>query len=358
MGSINISPQALEDFCVAAMLRLGIRADDAQLTARIVVTTDTWGVHTHGTRQLRNVLKNFPIGRLKAQARAALVKEGLAWALLDGGHALPFVTAHRAMELAIQKAQAAGIGYVGVRHTSHFGAAGYYAVMAAEQNMIGLAMCNADPQVTVPGGRGKILGTNPIAYAAPAGKHRPIFFDIATSAAAANKIIRAKTFGQPIPAGWLADGDGLPTTDASLFPGHAALMPMAGHKGYGFALLVETLAGALTGAAMTKDQPSWVPGVPGDPPGYANQGQTFIAINAEAMMPLPDFDARMAGLADYLHGSPKAKGSDRIYLPGEMEWEKRDAALKDGLHLPSDVVDSLIGLAEDVGLETTPFSSQ
>ncbi len=350
MGSVKVFPKDLESFVIEAMQRYGIREADARLAAEILVTTDTWGVHTHGTRQLHPLLKNFPIGRLDAKATSEVIREGGAWALVDGHHSLPFVTAHQAMKLAIQKAKVTGIAYVSVIHTSHFGAAGYYATIAAEQGMIGIAMCNADPNMVVPGARGKVLGTNPIAYAIPAGKNKPVFFDIATSAAAANKVIRAKLLGETIPEGWLVNADGEPTTDPSGFPETGALMPMAGHKGYGFALLVEVLAGVMTGAALTKDQPSWVPNVPGNPPGQANQGQTFIAIDAGAIL-MPDvFDQRMEWLADYIHESPKAKGSDRIYLPGEMEWERREEALKHGMILPADVVDTLKGLADDAGM--------
>ncbi len=355
MDSVRIFPKDLEAFVIEAMRRYGVDDADAQLTAKIVVTTDSWGVHTHGTRQLRPLLKNFPIGRLKADAKAEIVREGVAWAQLDGHHSMPFVTAHKAMEIAIQKAKTAGIGYVSVFHTSHFGAAGYYTTMAAEQHMIGIAMCNADPQMVIPGGRGKVLGTNPIAYAIPRSNGKPIFFDIATSAAAANKIIRAKLLGQAVPAGWLVNADGEPTTDPSGFPEAGALMPMAGHKGYGFALLVEVLAGVMSGAALTKEQPSWVPNVPGNPPGEANQGQLFIAIDASAILSPEVFDERMDWLVDYIHEAPKAKGADRIYLPGEMEWEKREEALQNGIILPPDVVDYLKGLAEDVGIETLPF---
>lgn len=356
MSTVKVLCEDLEAFCVDAMCRLGIREEDARLAAQIVVAADAWGVHTHGTRQLRNLLKNFPIGRLDGQATAEVVDEGPSWAMLDGHHALPYVTAHRAMEIAIEKARSTGIAYVGVMHTSHFGAAGYYANMAAQQGMIGLAMCNADPQMTIPGGRGKVLGTNPIAYAIPTGdENQSVLFDIATSAAAANKVIRAKLMGQPIPEGWLVDGDGLPTTDPSVFPGQGALMPMAAHKGYGFALLVEVLAGVLTGAAVTKEQPSWVPDIPGDPPGNTNQGQAFFAINVGAMMPQALFNQRMGSLADYIHQTPLAKGTERIYLPGEMEWDRRGAALKDGIALPTDVVETLVGLAQDVSIETPLF---
>ncbi len=355
MSTATVFPKDLEAFVIEAMQRYGIREADARLSAEILVTTDTWGVHTHGTRQLRPLMKNFPTGRLDAEAIAEVSREGGAWALLDGHHALPFVSAHHAIELAIQKAKVSGIGYVSVIHTSHFGAAGYYAVMAAEQGMIGIAMCNADPNMVIPGAKGKVLGTNPIAYAVPAGKNKPVFFDIATSAAAANKVIRAKLLGESIPEGWLVNADGEPTTDPSGFPETGALMPMANHKGYGFALLVEVLAGVMTGASLTKDQPSWVPNVPGNPPGKVNQGQMFIAIDAGAMLTPAIFDERMEWLADYLHDSPKAKGSDRIYLPGEVEWEKRELALKDGMILPPDVVDNLKGLAEDIGIKTLPF---
>ncbi len=355
MNSARVFPSDLESFVIEAMRRYGLRDEDAQLSARILVMTDSWGVHTHGTRQLRPLLKNFPLGRLKADATAEVIREGVAWALMDGHHAVPFVTAYSAMQLAIQKARTAGIGYVSVIHTSHFGAAGYYATLAAEQKMIGMAMCNADPQMTIPGARGKVLGTNPIAYAIPGGHNRPIFLDIATSAVAANKIIRAKLLGQPIPEGWLTDSEGRPTTDPGGFPESGALMPMAAHKGYGFALLVEVLAGVMSGAALTKEQPSWVTGVAGNPPGPANQGQTFIAIDAGMMLSADGFQERIEWLADYIHESPKASGSERIYLPGEMEWERRDRALVEGMILPPDVVDSLMGLAQDVGIETLPF---
>ncbi len=357
MGSAKTTPQVLEQFAIEAMRRYGLREEDARLSAHILVLTDTWGVHTHGTRQLRPLLKNFPIGRLNAQANPEVVREGGAWALMDAHHSVPFVTAHRAMELAIQKAKTVGMGYVGVIHTSHFGAAGYYATMAAEQGMIGLAMCNADPNMVVPGGRGKVLGTNPIAYAVPNGKNKPIFLDIATSAAAANKIIRAKLLGQSIPEGWLVDAEGRPTTDPNHFPENGALMPMAAHKGYGFALLVEVLSGVISGAALTREQPSWIPNMPNNPPGPANQGQAFIAIDAGIMLSPEEFAGRMEWLSDYIHATPTAAGTDRIYLPGEIEWEKREKALREGMVLPPDVVDSLTGLAQDVGIEQLPFEA-
>jgi ureidoglycolate dehydrogenase (NAD+) len=213
--------------------------------------------------------------------------------------------------------------------------------------MIGLVMCNVEPCVTVPGARTKVLGTNPIAYAVPTGNERPVFLDIATSTVAATKIFAARDLDQPIPADWLVDDEGIPTTDPRSFPEKGAMLPMAGHKGYGLALLVEILTAVLTGAAITSQVKSWVL----DTPEPTNVGHAFLAIDIAQMMPLAPFKERMDGLIREINTAPKAKGADRIYLPGEMEWERYDAAAIKGIPLPPDVVASLRGLAEDVGLD-------
>jgi LDH2 family malate/lactate/ureidoglycolate dehydrogenase len=196
------------------------------------------------------------------------------------------------------------------------------------------------------------LGTNPIAYAVPAGVEYPLLFDIATSTVAATKIYAAIAEGRPIPNTWLVDEEGLPMTDGSKYPRQGALTPMAGHKGYGLALFVEVLSAVLSGAAITKEVYSWV--MHPDKPG--NQGFGFLAINVGLMMPLATFKERMDELIREIRAAPKAKGADRIYLPGEMEWERRAVALADGIALPPDVRLSLSGLAQDVSLDPAQFN--
>ncbi len=343
----DVYPDRLKDFCVKAMLKSGIREEDAAITAQVLVTTDTYGVFTHGTKQLRTLLWNFRTGRLDAQAVPEVVAQGPSWAMIDGHFAMPMVTSCMAMGIAIEKARATGIAFSGVKHSSHFGAAGYYANMAAEQDMIGLAMCNVDPAMTVPGARGKILGTNPIAYAVPAGEGRPIFLDIATSTVAASKVFAARALGKAIPDNWLVDDEGVPTTDPSHYPEQGALSPMSGYKGYGLALFVETLSAVLTGAAMLSQVKCWVLDLP-DP---TDEGHAFVAINVTSMMPVAEFKQRMDWLIREIKTSPKARGSARIYLPGEMEWERMAEAQAHGMRLPEDVIASLAGLAEDVGLD-------
>ncbi len=214
----RVAAQDLTEFCIEAMRVSGLNEEDARLTAEVLVTTDTLGTFTHGTRQLRGLLRNLRTGRLSATAHEEIAAEGPAWAIVDAHYAMPPAVSYRSMLLAMRKAQACGIGYVGVRHSSHYGAAGFYANLAARHDMFGLSMCNVDPCMTVPGSKGKVLGTNPIAFAAPAGEEKPVYLDIATSAVAATKIHAAKALGKPIPDNWLVDEDGLPTSDLSQYP--------------------------------------------------------------------------------------------------------------------------------------------
>ena len=350
----RVTVQDLTAFCLEAMRRAGLNDEDAQQTAEVLVSTDTLGTFTHGTRQLRGLLKNLRNGRLSAAAHEEIAAEGPAWAMVDAHYAMPPAVSYRSMLLAMRKAQACGIGYVGVKHSSHYGAAGFYANLAARHDMFGLSMCNVDPCMTVPGSKGRVLGTNPIAYAAPAGEEKPVYLDIATSAVAATKIYAAKSLGQSIPDNWLVDEDGLPTSDYSQFPEKAVQLPMAGHKGYGLAVMVEILTAVLTGAAVMSQVSSWVI----ESPEPTNEGHAFIAIDVGQMMPIGEFKGRMDGMIREIKSAPLAKGADRIYLPGEIELERRDGALVDGIDLPADVVASLRGLADDVGLDAaTLFKS-
>ena len=348
VGSQRIRIQDLEKICLDAMKKAGMSEEDARITADVLVTTDTWGVYTHGTKQLRPLLKNFRDGKMDLAAAAELVAQGPAWALYDGHKSMPMVTSRRAMSTAVEKARAAGIAWVGVRNSGHFGAAGYYANMAAREGMLGISMCNVDPGVAVPGSRGPVLGTNPIAYAVPTGHGKPVFLDIATSVVAAGKVYAAQAAGKPIPEGWLVDKDGLPTTDPTGYPLLGALLPMAGHKGYGIALMIEILTGVLCGGAFGRDVVSWVNG-----PEPVNQSLAFMAIDVSLGMPREQFEARMDKLVLSIRGAPRALDVDRIYLPGEKEWENREKALRGGLVLPADVVASLMGLSQDFSLDTS-----
>ena len=332
----------LRDFSVRALRKAGVDETDAAVIAEALVTTDLFGVFSHGTKNLLNYILKIQAGGLNPKAVPTVEAEGPAWAMLNGNAAMGMVSATRGMELAVAKAGTAGIGYVGVRNSCHFGAAGYYANLAAKRGMIGIAMSNADPNMAIPNSSCVAIGNNPFSFAAPLPNGKSVFLDIALSNVAALKVVMAKEKGMSVPKEWLVDSDGRPTGDPSGFPGKSFLQPMAAHKGYGLAVMVELLASVLTGSGLLSEVKSWNL----DLATPNNVGHAFIAVDISQILPMELFEARMAQLADELHSADKAKGADRIYLPGEMEWEKYDAALRSGqLQLTDTMAENLAKLS-------------
>lgn len=353
MFRMIIAVDKLQAFCLGALLKAGVSEEDAQITSEILVMTDTWGIFTHGTKNLRGYIRRLKGGGLRKDARPKIISEGPAWAIIDADSALGMVGSTFAMRAAIAKARTAGIAYAGVRNSCHFGAAGCYATMAAEQGMIGLAMANDTPTMTVPGGRGLVLGNNPFACAIPTGEKYPILLDVAMSVVAGGKVFAAATRGEKIPETWMVDAEGVPTTDPGLFPHAGALLPMAGHKGYGLALMIETLSAALTGASIARHVLSWSFD---DASRATGHGAAFIAIDVNAMMPMNTFRQRITRTIEEIRNAPKAKGTERIYMPGEMEWARREKALAEGIDMPEDVIGSLRALAAEVELDFPAIS--
>lgn len=348
MRGMFVQYHVLECFVREAFRRVGLPDADAETAAEVLVTTDAWGVFTHGTKSLAPYLRRLQRGGLRPQGRAQVVSEGGAWVTVDGDSALGVVTSTFAMRQAMVKARQQGIGFCVVRNSCHFGAAGYYTWLAAREGFIGLSMANDIPTVAAPGSRGPVTGSNPFSYAIPAGRYPPLLLDMSIATVALGKVFAMHEKGEPIPANWIVDGNGQPTTDPSGLPGRGALMPAAGHKGYGLALLIETLAGLLSGAGFTSRVGSWLWDDGTKPTCH---GATFIAIDVNTLMPSAQFLQRVDTLIEEIHSAPRADGVDRLYVPGEMEWERYDRALKQGIPLPDDVVASLRTAAELVGLD-------
>jgi LDH2 family malate/lactate/ureidoglycolate dehydrogenase len=261
------------------------------------------------------------------------------------------VTASKAARLAGERALDQGLAAVLVRRGNHFGAAGHYALELAEAGLLALVTSNAPANMTVTGSRGAVLGNAPIAYASPAGRRPPIVFDVALSAVAGSKVIMAAERGETVPQGWFVDSSGRYDPDPRAFVTEKGVMlgtlvPMAGHKGYGLALLVELLAGALSGAAMAAAVPSWArhPAQPGD------TGHAVIALHPEAFLPGGVYVARVEALADSIQAAPRAPGVDRILLPGELEHERELESLASGILLDETVWRQLGQLAGRLGL--------
>src|SRR5213593_164571 len=287
---MRVLVQDLHGFCVEALTKIGAAETDARTTAEVLVTTDTWGTFTHGTKALRAYIRRLRGGGLRKNGTPRVVDEGPAWAVIDGDSALGMVSSVFAMNTALAKAATAGIALVGLRNNCHYGAAGYYAAMAIPKSMIGISMANDIPTVNAPGARGPIMGSNPFAFAAPAGQEKPILLDMATSTVAGGKVFAAAALGQTIPTHWLLDADAKPTTDPTLFSHAASLTPLGGYKGYGLAFLIEVLSAILTGASIRWQVLSWTFSDPSKPTGH---GAAFVAINIAAFMQVEQFKQRM-----------------------------------------------------------------
>ena len=349
VNPITVSINDLHSYAMAALTSIGMNKGDAQTIADKLVLTDSWGTFTHGNKLLGDYIARIEAGGTNPLGKPKIASEGPAWAIVDGDNAAGQIGCDFAMKKAIQLAKSAGIAYVGVRNTSHFGAAGVYPAMAAEANMIGLAMANDIPSVCAPNSKNAIMGTNPLAYSIPASKYPPILLDIATSTVAAGKVYAAFDREETIPTNWIIDSNGNPTTDGSLYPLKAALAPMTGHKGYGMALLHENLAGVLTGASISWQVLNWIFDDQTKPTGH---GAAFIVINPEVMMPLNKFFQRVDDLIDEIHNSPSVNEIEHILVPGEMEWKRREKALSEGIKMPSDVVSKMRDLDKRIGLNT------
>jgi LDH2 family malate/lactate/ureidoglycolate dehydrogenase len=344
----RIAPDLLLDFATAVYERVGMPASDARLAADTLVQADLWGHQSHGLMRLSWYCARLRAGVCVPVAAPKLLVDGGAIALIDGGDAMGQVLTAYAMSEAIARAKRHGIGAAALRNSNHFGTAMYFTLMAARAGCVAFLSTNASPAMAAWGGRRKSVGTNPWSWAAPAGRHPPMVLDIANTAVARGKIYLAKQKRVSIPEGWAMDRDGAPTTDpAAAIDG--IILPMAGHKGYAIAVMMDMLSGVLTGSAFG----AGVHG-PYQAERRSGAGHLMIVLDIAALQPLDEFGTRMDRLIDELKSAPLAKGFDEIVYPGELEARNDARNRIEGLQLPADTVDDLANLSRELGI---PFPS-
>ena len=333
--SARIDPAALLAFATSVYAAAGMPGDDARLAADTLVQADLWGHQSHGVMRLSWYVARLKAGVCDPVAKPEQVVDAGAIGLIDGHDAMGQVLTAHAMQDAIRRAKAHGIGAVGLRNSNHFGTAMYFTLMAARAGCIGFLSTNASPAMAPWGGRRKMVGTNPWSWAAPAGSLAPMVLDIANTGVARGKIYLARQKGQPIPEGWAIDADGAPTTDpAAAIDG--IILPMAQHKGYAIAVMMDMLSGVLTGSAFG----AGVHG-PYQTEHRSGAGQMIIALDIAAMQPLADFGARMESYIAELKSVPLAQGYDEIVYPGELEARNEAKHRAEGLTLPDDTIADL-----------------
>lgn len=343
-----VDPDQLLDFATDIYVAAGMPRDDARLAADTLVQADLWGHQSHGVMRLSWYAARLKAGVCEPVARPELVVDAGAIGVMDGHDAMGQVLTARAMEDAIRRAKAHGIGAVALRNSNHFGTAMYFTLMAARAGCVGFLSTNASPAMAPWGGRKKTVGTNPWSWAAPAGGHAPMVLDIANTGVARGKIYLARQKGLPIPEGWAISAEGAPTTDpAEAIAG--IILPMAQHKGYAIAAMMDMLSGVLTGSAFG----SGVHG-PYQTEHRSGAGQFMLAIDVAAIQPLAEFNARMERYIAELKSVPLAQGFDEVVYPGEIEARNDARNRVAGLHLPEDTLADLRKLGAEYEIDLPP----
>jgi L-2-hydroxycarboxylate dehydrogenase (NAD+) len=344
---VLVAEAALRQTVTQIFLKLGVSPEDAAEGADVLTMTDLRGVETHGvSNMLRAYVRDYQAGKLDPRPGWRLVRESAGTAVIDAERRLGIMVGPKAMRLAIEKARRVGVGVVTVYNSGHFGAIGHYAMQAAHQDMVGVCFTGAGLSVVPTFASKPLLGTNPIALAAPARYEAPMLFDAATSAIAGNKIRLAMRVGSPLLPGWITDKDGNPIMEEKpVFDRDDFYQaPLGGtreqgsHKGYGFALMAEVLSTVLSGALPTMLVPT------------SGSKNHFAAYAIEAFTDLEQFKDTMDAMLKTLRTAAPAPGQDRVLYPGLSEAEEVQARRANGIPLHKEVLQWFAACTQELGL--------
>lgn len=358
----------MERFMADVFMKLGVPEEDARVCAEVLITSDKRGIDSHGAARMKSFYYDrIRNGTQKPVTRFEVLREGPTTAVIDGHDGMGHVIAKRAMQMCIDKARKYGLGMAAVRNSTHYGIAGYYALMAAEAGMVGMTGTNARPSVAPTFGVENVLGTNPLTFGLPTDEEFPFVIDCATSLAQRGKIEVYARMGKKLPPGWVIDRSGKTKTDSAqiltdLVEGRAALVPLggigeetAGYKGYGYGTLVEILSAALQGGSFLK----MLSGLQDGKKVPCHLGHFFLAVDISAFCPLAEFKKTAGDILRQLRASKKAPGQKRIYTAGEKEhraWLERKGK---GVPLNKENRKEILAMRDETGLQAKyPFRFQ
>ncbi len=334
--------------------------EHAETTASLMTETDLRGVNSHGISMLPSYEKQIATGQVRPRSGFTVVRESAATALIDAGSGFGHAVSAHAMNMAVDKCHAIGVGAVSVTNSSHFGAAGVYSAIAAERGCIGMVTSATRGVLMVPTfGAEAVMGTNPLAFAAPAGRNPAFELDMATTTVAMNRVRVHKLRGEPLQEGWVVDGRGRAVTDPDEAmelvdeESEGGLTPLGiaralgGHKGYGLAVMVHILGGVLGGASFSPVRKRTQR--PGDP---NDLGHFFLAIDPGAFREAGAFEEDLDEVVNVLHDTKRSDPARPVLVAGDPERATREERLRDGIPLPDSLVALLRGITERAG---TPF---
>ncbi|HEY2986333.1 MAG TPA: Ldh family oxidoreductase [Candidatus Binatia bacterium] len=337
----------LEAFVTRALTAVGLPMSDAEPVARLMILADLRGADGHGIFRLPQYVRRIKAGGMNLRPNIRAVRETEATALIDGDNGMGHLVMRFAARAAIEKAERAGVGWVGVRQGNHSGPAALYAMMPLERDMIGIYIAVGNANHLPPwGGVELLLSTNPIACAIPALEEPPLVLDMATTVAAYGKVKIKAQRGEPLPEGWMIDPHGRSLTDPKR-AGEGFLLPIGGYKGYGLALIFGLLAGTLNGAAFGRN----VIDFNKDDRTPTNTGQLIIALDIARFSPVESFKRGVDQIIREMRNSKKMPGVERIQVPGEQShatWRERTAL---GIPLNDALLNDLERVAGELGVE-------
>lgn len=358
MGYVYYKADMLEKFCLDAFQRLGFSKDECQTISDVLLLSDLYGIESHGMQRLVRYHKGIEKGLIKVDAKPEVIFETPVSAVIDAHDSMGQLVGRKAMELAIEKAKKSGVGIVSVKNSNHYGIAGYYAKMACDEGLIGFSATNSEAIMVPTFGRLAMIGSNPIAMAAPAEPY-PFFFDASTTVVTRGKLEMYNKMGKPLPEGWALDKDGKDSTDAPdvlkniVAKNGGGIMPLGGssevsgsHKGYGWGMVCEFFCSILS-QGLTSNK--------------VNQGTKsgtchgFMAINPAFFGNAEDIKKHFSTFLEELRQSPKAEGQAKIYTHGEKEIAAVADRKANGVPVNENTVVEMIEFAKFVGIDPKEY---
>lgn len=353
-----VSFEQLIDITTKVFRAIGCSEAHAASAAEVLVSADLRGIDSHGVARLSGYVRLWEAKRVNANPSARLVHETPSTAVVDGDQGLGLVVAPIAMKIAIEKARQVGTGWVSVCNSNHFGIAAYHAMMALEEDMIGMVMTNASALVAPTHAKERMLGTNPICVAIPAGNEPAFVADMATTTAANGKLEILQRKGLDTPMGWVQDKDGLPVTDAHALKSGGALLPLGSdrdhgsHKGYALGAIVDIFSAVLSGA----NYGPWVPPFPAYVPMPENQpgkgiGHFLGAMRIDAFRKKEDFKKDMDQWIQRFRTAKPIDDNQKVLIPGDPEREMEQIRRKEGIPLLAVVWEDISAVAEKLNIK-------
>lgn len=348
----------LMNFTTSFFMKMGCSMEDAEMTAKVFLAAELRGLPSHGMIRIKDYYQLWEAGRININPNVKIVHDTPSTAVVDGDGAIGMIAATKSMQIAIEKADKAGTGWVSTRGSNHFGIAGYYAMMALEHDMIGIALTNANPLVAPTFSTSRLLGTNPIAVAIPAFKQPPFVADFSTTPISRGKLAVAEKKGEKTKLGYVQDKEGNPTDDPSILKAGGSMLTLGGdyehgsHKGYCMSSIVDIFSAVLSGANFGPFVPPSVAYLPVlDEKVGEGTGHFFGAMRIDAFQPADIFKKKMDKWIETFRNATSTPGNSSVLIPGDPERACEERIGKEGIKIIPAIANDLKEIAEKLNLE-------